>query len=102
MLLQVYFLGALGLRKVGKLLKTNRFSVEQAVSNFVLLFSLIVFCSWLNSFFAAFLKRHRHLSTVTKQCCTVQLTPNTDIYSFSTVYVMFFMFSFADCNPIHP
>ena len=90
------------MRKVGKLLKTNRFSVEQAVSNFVLLFSLIVFCSWLNSFFAAFLKRHRHLSTVTKQCCTVQLTPNTDIYSFSTVYVMFFMFSFADCNPIHP
>ena len=89
--------------KVGKLLKTNRCSVEQAISNFVLLFSLIVFCSWLNSFFAAFLKRHfSHLSTGTKQCCTVQLTPNTDIYSFSTVYVMFFMFSFADCNPIHP
>ena len=89
--------------KVVKLLKTNRCSVEQAISNFVLLFFLIVFCSWLNSFFAAFLKRHfSHLSTGTKQCCTVQLTPNTDIYSFSTVYVMFFMFSFADCNPIHP
>ena len=56
MLLQVYFLGALGLRKVGKLLKTNRFSVEQAISNFVLLFFIDSLLQLAEFFFCGFFK----------------------------------------------
>ena len=57
MLLEVYFLGALSLRKVGKLLKTNRCSVEQAISNFVLLFLQLAeffFCSFFKTSLSLF------------------------------------------------
>ena len=74
----------------------NRCSVEQAISCFIVFIDSLLLLAEL--FFSLFFNfsvtvNNCQLSHMTTQCCTVQLIPNTDIYSFSTVYVMFLRFS---------